>query len=205
MSTDALTLDQLYDRCLQGDVRAEADLFQQLNVRFLSIAKRRIQKDHAEDVVQDTLKIVFDKYRQKQPEAGILVWSLTVLRNVIGNFYQAKEREGNRLDFVEELPADAACHENPLAEAELAQLRDNLLAAVGELAQRFPRCGVLFHGLLQSCDEGGSPNQVSTRALEIIQKEQPQLTRGSFYTALHRCRGYLKEFLARREEGSSHV
>ncbi len=204
MATETVPLDQLYDRCMKGDTLAEADLFQQLSVRFLSIAKRRVQKDHAEDVVQDTLKIVFDRYREKRPEAGILIWSLTVLRNVIGNFYQAREREGSHLNFVEELPVDASYREDPLAMTELTQLREHLLEAVEELAQRFPRCGILFQGLLQSSDEGGSPNEVSTRALEIIRKKQPELTRGNFYTALHRCRGYLREFLSRQEKGNSH-
>ena len=123
MTPGAESLDHLCDRALAGDGRCEAALFEALRVRFLPIAKRRVQTDHVEDVVQDTLKIVFAKYGEREPGAGILVWGLTVLRNVIGNYYQSKQRERERLDFVEELPAAAAVVDDMLAGCEHQELR----------------------------------------------------------------------------------
>ena len=70
--------------------------------------------DHAEDVVQDALRIVFDRYGEIKQGPGILVWGLTVLRNVIGNHYQARDRERERLDFVEEWPSGALIEERGL-------------------------------------------------------------------------------------------
>ena len=164
-----------------------------------------MQTDHVEDVVQDTLKIVFAKYGEREPGAGILVWGLTVLRNVIGNYYQSKQRERERLDFVEDLPAAAAVVDDMLAGCEHQELRQTLLEAIGELAERFPRCGKIFHSLLASLEIGGTPNQISGRALQTIQKENPQMTRGSFYTALHRCRASLREILIRKDKGIGYV
>jgi DNA-directed RNA polymerase specialized sigma24 family protein len=205
LSTAELSLDSLCERSLAGDPRAESALFEALRVRFLPIAKRRVQADHAEDLVQDTLRIVFDRYRERNEGPGILVWGLTVLRNVIGNHYQAKNREKERLTFVEELPADAACEADFLADTEHTQTRENLLEAMAKLAERFPRCGKIFHHLLSSLEQGGSPNEVSTRTLELVQKDDPAMNRGKFYTALHRCRGQLRNVLAQMEKGNSHV
>ena len=205
MSTGQTSLDSLSRQSLAGDSRAESALFESLRVRFLPIAKRRVQADHAEDLVQDALRIVFDRYRERNEGPGILVWGLTVLRNVIGNYYQAKDREKQRLTFVEELPADAACEANFLADTEQAQAHENLLEAIGKLASRFPRCGKIFHHLLKSLERGGSPNEISTHTLELVQKDHPDMNRGKFYTALHRCRSQLRGVLAQMEKGSSHA
>jgi DNA-directed RNA polymerase specialized sigma24 family protein len=199
-----LTLDTLSERSLAGDPRAEAALFQALRVRFLPIAKRRVQADQAEDLVQDTLRIVFDRYGERNDGPGILVWGLTVLRNVIGNHYQARDREKQRLSFVENLPEEAASPADFLADTEHTQTREALLRAIQELSERFPRCGKIFHHLLVSLEQGGSPNEISTRTLEYVQRENPGMNRGNFYTTLHRCRGQLRTILARREEGFNH-
>ena len=205
MSPDALSLDHLCERSLAGDRQAEAALFQALRVRFLPIAKRRVQTDHAEDVVQETLRIVFDRYGERNQGAGILVWGLTVLRNVIGNHYQARSREKERLEFVEEYPAAAQVDDDMLAATIGDQTREILLRAIDEVARSLPRCGRIFSSLLDSLARGGSPNQVSGRALARIQKEEPDLTRGAFYTALHRCRAQLRKVMDRLEREGNHV
>ena len=87
-----ISLDTLRFRALDGDSMAESRLFEDLRVRFTTITKRRVQSDNIEDIVQDALKIVFTKYASLDKERGMLVWSLTILRNVIGNFYQSRQR-----------------------------------------------------------------------------------------------------------------
>jgi DNA-directed RNA polymerase specialized sigma24 family protein len=205
MTPEARSLDNLHQLALSGDSQAQTVLFDALRVRFLALAKRRVQTDHAEDVVQDALRIVFDRYDKIKPGPGILVWGLTVLRNVIGNHYQARARERERLDFVDELPRDAAASDDALGETMLAQTIDTLLAAISELGRRFPRCARLFEGLLQSLEIGGTPNQVSSRALELVQRDDPTLSRGTFYTALHRCRAHLRAVMDHGQEGQHHV
>ena len=204
MTTDAQSLDILHQLALSGNIEAQTALFDDLRVRFLSLAKRRVQLDHAEDVVQETLRIVFDRYGEIKQGTGILVWGLTVLRNVIGNHYQALGREKERIDFVEELPRDAATVDDVLGESIMAETTASLLVAIGELGQRFPRCATIFHGLLASLEEGGSPNQVSSRALQTVQKQFPTMNRGSFYTTLHRCRANLRALLESGQEGQYH-
>lgn len=196
MNTAEASLDILCQKSLAGDVRSEAALFEALRVRFLPIAKRRVQADQAEDLVQDTLRIVFDRYGSRNEGQGILVWGLAVLRNVIGNHYQSRDRERDRLSFVDELPRDAADRTDPFADLELADTRRLLVEGIARLAERFPRCGRIFHHLLTSLEKGGGPQEVSSRTLALVQKEDPGMNRGRFYTALHRCRAQLREVLA---------
>ena len=93
------SLDGLCAAALARDARAEAALFATLRERFLAVAKRRVREDDLEDLVQDALRIVHQKHGQRQPGPGILVWSLAVLRNVIGNYYQAKEMASSKRIF----------------------------------------------------------------------------------------------------------
>ncbi len=205
MNLDAQSLDTLCARAQAGDGRAEADLFSALRVRFLQLAKRRVRTDHIEDVVQDALKIVCDRYRERKQGVGILVWSLTVLRNVIGNYYQGRETERRHMDFVAEYPRTAASDEDPLQTALTADSIRLLQAAIRELAERFPRCGRIFHHLLAGLAGGGASQEVSTGTLAAMQKENPGLTRGGFYTALHRCRAHLRAIWDRRQGEPNHV
>jgi DNA-directed RNA polymerase specialized sigma24 family protein len=197
LDTTAASLDTLCEKSLAGDPRAQGALFEALRVRFLPIAKRRVQSDHVEDVVQDTLKIVFDRYGDRNQGAGILVWGLTVLRNVIGNHYQSRDREREKVDFVDEYPAAASLDPDMLAGTVAEETRNQVQQAVAELADRFPRCGRIFKALLASLEKGGSPNQISSRAMTAAQKKEPGLSRGSYYTALHRCRAQLRQIMDR--------
>ncbi|MFH1845911.1 MAG: hypothetical protein ABIF77_22230 [bacterium] len=205
------SLDTLSRRALAGDSQAETAFFHQLRVRFLTIAKRRVRPDSLEDVVQDALRIVHEKHTERGDERGILMWSLTVLRNVIGNYYQAKERQQRHEAQVENLEAlPAASSLGPsLAWTgadpdDFSETGALVRKAVAVLAEKSPRCGFYFQRILESLDLGGGPREISQRALEWVQRDEPDLTRGSFYTALHRCRARLREILAAMEASPSH-
>lgn len=195
------TLDDLADRALAGDGRAEAALFEELRVRFLSLAKRRVQPDHAEDVVHDALGIVLRKYREPGRESGILVWSLTVLRNVIGNHYQAKRRDAERTTQVDDWQAvpSASVSEDPVNALTVDQAADRLEEAVARLAERSERCGVIFRRILETLARGGEPAEAGRQAFARVREDFPDLTRNSFYVALHRCRAQLRTVLDRME------
>ena len=200
-----VSLDALAEAWLAGDQEASSALFTELHVRFFAIAKRRVQMDHVEDVVQDVLKIVLEKYAERGTGSGILIWGLTVLRNVIGNYYQARRRDGERLEYYadeRQLPASTSLLEADL-DAEEAQKR--LAEAIAELAERYPRCGAIFQAILTSLEEEGSPREISTRALALVQQHDSGMKRNAFYVALHRCRGYLRDLLADQEGVGSHV
>jgi len=199
-SPSAESLDRLARRWLAGDGAAESALFTSLRVRFLALAKRRVHEDHAEDVVQDALKIVHERYAAAGHERNILVWSLTVLRNVIGNHYQKRGREQERFSQVEDIQRLGETAAAPDAELVGSSFRQGVEVAITDLGERFPRCGTIFQAFLSSLEHGGSPREVSTRALQIVQRSQPEFKRNAFYVALHRCRGYLRDLLIERQE-----
>jgi len=196
------SLDDQRARARTGDPAAEAALFDALRVRFLALAKRRVQPDHAEDVVQEALGVVLRKYRDLPPDRGILVWSLTVLRNVIGNHYQSRRRDGDQTTQVDDwhTVAEARVDDDPLARLAADEAATRLEVAIGRLARSSPRCGLIFAKLLDAVDRGGSAREVSTRALALVQRELPDLNRNSFYVSLHRCRAQLRAVLDRMEE-----
>lgn len=191
------TLDDLARQALQGDGRSEAALFEELRVRFLTLAKRRVQPDHVEDVVHDALGIVLRKYREPDRESGILVWSLTVLRNVIGNYYQAKRRDLQRTTQVEDWQTvpTAATAADPVADLSADEAADRLEAAVDRLARASERCGVIFRRILETLARGGEPQEAGRRAFARVREDFPDMTRNAFYVALHRCRAQLRSVL----------
>lgn len=203
----ASSLDALCDRAVAGDERAQTELFTTLRVRFLQVAKRRVHGDHLEDVVQDALKIILDKYHARTGDTGILVWSFTVLRNVIGNHYQARKRDVARTTHVEDWQSfgPAAVIVDPTRDRESAEFTGRLEDAVAALARKSPRCGKLFANLMESFRHGGGQREVSQRALEMAQHEDPGLSRNTFYVALHRCRAQLRALLDAEEGSLSHV
>ena len=95
-------IKELLDLAISGDKSAANKLFSNLHARFLSIAQHRIcnpQIDvneierNAEDIVQETLEIVFRNYKQVEYSAGFLQYAFGVLRNKIGDYFRKKERE----------------------------------------------------------------------------------------------------------------
>jgi DNA-directed RNA polymerase specialized sigma24 family protein len=197
-----LSLDALRQRALAGDRTAEAALFADLRARFLVLARRRVQPDHAEDVVQQALGIVLQKYRRLPPERGILVWSLTILRNVVGNHYQDRRRSADQIVRVADWCRLAECRRaarDPFDRVATAEDVARIEAAIAELARSAPRCGTVFDCLRRSIEQGGAPREVSARALVMVQAELPGLTRNAFYVSLHRCRARLRAILDRLE------
>ena len=91
-------MEELLSRALKGERKAEEELFRTLRVRFVYLAKRRLGSEIAEDVAQEACAIVFEKYRNKDFAAGFEAWAHQVLRNVIGNHLQARERKLRNLD-----------------------------------------------------------------------------------------------------------
>ena len=196
-SSNAISLDNLATSAGEGDSRAEATLFASMRVRFIQVSKQRVREDDLEDVVQDALQIVHGKYRDRGAGRGILVWSLAVLRNVIGNYYQKKARQGGGEPFDDRLHSHASQPAPP--DALLGQDGEEIFGALALLAGEQPRCGALFRRVLASLERGGDPAQINRRALQILRADYPGMSRGSLYVALHRCRKRLREILQRGE------
>ena len=76
----------------------------ELRSQLLAVARRRVASDAAEDVVQETLRILLEKGvlapGAVSPEgAPALAVALRTLRNVIGNHYQRERRRRTESDL----------------------------------------------------------------------------------------------------------
>ena len=202
----SIPLDDLAAAALAGDGAAEKSLYRSLGERFLALAKRRVREDDAEDVAQEALAIVLAKQGARSPGQGILVWSLAVLRNVIGNYYQAKEREGRRMIHpgdMEKLPGavEAPAEEwgaRLAAEEETARIR----RGVAILGREDGRCGSIFRVILAGLAAGDELAEAGRRAFEKVRDRFPDMNRGAFYVALHRCRSRLRRVLEAMDVGA---
>lgn len=84
--------DDLLSLVQQGDGRDREKVFQQLRVRFVFLAKRRLGATDAEDVAHDACMTVLEKCRQLPAGTNFSAWALQVLRNKIGNRMQHQAR-----------------------------------------------------------------------------------------------------------------
>ena len=153
----------------------------QLRERFAEIAARRVPESAAEDVVHDALAVVLAKGlaeadRHGQPDPP-LSWSFTVLRNVIGNYYQ--NRRGHESVDGMELTDDRP---DVLAALTTAERARTIRSAVDDLRRENAECADWLWSLAQ----GGKVADLARRA---------QLDPSVLYRRLYRCRRKLAEIL----------
>jgi len=192
------TLDDLCGRALSGDDEAQTRLYQSLRVRFFQVAKRRVRSDDVEDVLQEGLRIVHLKLRSRRHTDGVLPWSMAILRNVVGNYYRKRSVEARRIEF----PAESRDASDLDEARERAEEMDRLSRALDVLSRSHPRCGALYREILRSLDEVGDLPGRSRGAMEMVLQRFPNMTPGTIYVALHRCRSRLRRILAQLEEGT---
>jgi len=197
-------LDLLAAKAVSGDEAAQGLLLADLRVRFLQVAKRRLREDDCEDVVQEALQIVLLRYAERKPQQSILIWSFAVLRNVIGNYYQRRERQMKNEPFEDRVHSAMTAERGTDDFLRSKEVLVGLKKALTTLAQEEPRCGRLFQIVLESCDEGGSPVEINRRAMKRMRVKYDRMTQGALYVALHRCRRRLREIVSSLEgEGNA--
>lgn len=172
---------------MAGAIPAEM-WFARLRDRFESLARRRVPPDAVDDVVQDAMRIVFEKGfdpagGRPVDETPQLAWCFQVLRNTVGNHYQrTRRRAGERNLDDHPVLADGR---TPLESLEESDFRRAVDGAIDELAADNPPCG----GYLRRLAEGVLP-------AEIAEEEAVRPT--VLYRRLYRCRAKLREILERR-------
>jgi RNA polymerase sigma factor (sigma-70 family) len=180
-------ISELLNRALTGDKTAENKLFSSLSARFLLIAQHRIgnpQKDsdeitrNAEDIVQETLEILFRDYKQVEFSAGFLQYAFGILRNKIGDYFRKKEREE-----VMNIPLEAGRFvnseqlENVIDANELREFIIKSLVKLNFESQR------IIYALMEGYSAGGM--------IGILGK----IPRGTLDNKIYRVRKELKKLL----------
>ncbi len=154
-----------------------------LRERFLSIARRRVHPDVAEDLVQDALRVIVERNPGDDPPP--LPYCFQVLRNVIGNHYQ-KERVRRRRAESEaaagEVPDDGPTPLEALAADDAVRVVHDCLQG---MSASDPSCTRYLRRLMG----GATPAGVA---------DEEGLAAAVFYRRLYRCRLKLRELLDQR-------
>ena len=112
------------------------EILEKLRERIVGFAASRLQRDAAEDLAQEVLILLHQKYGHLERLEDLLPLSLQIVRFKMMAFRRKAQRRGEYTQVqVDEIQvADGAA--DPLAAAEQREMRDRLLAAVSKMGER---------------------------------------------------------------------
>ncbi len=164
---------------------AREEILPRLRERIVAFAASRMQRDAAEDLAQEVLVVLEQKYRHVEALEELLPLSFQILRfKMRGSERKAARRGEHKQASVEDLPlADPA--PNPEAAASQRQMRERLQAAIGKLEGR---CREIFRLKLEG------------RSFPEIQRIMGARSVNTVYTWDSRCRRQLLKLMGGRWE-----
>jgi len=147
-----------------------------LRERILAFATSRVSRDHAEDLTQETLVVLHEKYPAVTDVTELVPLAFQVLRFKMLDAHRKAFRRGEyNQESVDELPlADPG--DDPATQLDQQQRVNRLLAAVMQLGKR---CRELFKWKLEG------------KTFPEIQKIMGQQSINTIYTWDLRCRKQL--------------
>ncbi|MGQ0696061.1 MAG: RNA polymerase sigma factor [Nitrospiraceae bacterium] len=147
-----------------------------LRERILAFATSRVSRDHAEDLTQEVLVVLHEKYPRVTELTDLVPLAFQVLRFKMLDAHRKSLRRGEyNLGSIDDAPV-ADSRDNPGTELERKQTVERLLAAVGQLGAR---CRDLFEWKLEG------------KSFREIQKLMGQTSINTIYTWDLRCRKQL--------------
>ena len=156
------------------------ELLEKLRERIVGFAASRVQRDVAEDLAQDVLILLHEKYGHLERLEDLLPLSLQIVRYKM----MALRRKAQRRGEYTQVPVDeiqlAGDGADPLAAAQQREMRERLLAAI---AQTEERCRKLFALKLEG------------KTFAEIQETLGAGSINTVYTWDFRCRKHLLELM----------
>src|SRR5262245_17677009 len=93
--------DGLFALATTGHAEPKEKLFSFLRSRLMILARYRVP-EVAEDVVQETLMVIHDRFQEFGSLEGLVAFTHQVLRNKVDNVYQSRARKKSvELDEVD--------------------------------------------------------------------------------------------------------
>lgn len=167
-------IDRQYVGAKNGDLKAEEQLFRLLTVRFRLFVQRKIwdQRD-AEELAQDALMTVFNKYKKVEHIEDISAWAHKILSYTILNYFKTKALHEGKLG---ELKQKSAEDETIDSDSDLELQLLDCLRKIGAINNRYARILNLHH-------QGFSVSEICKKL---------DLNRNNLYTILSRARSMLE-------------
>jgi len=147
-----------------------------LRERILAFATLRVSKDHAEDLTQDVLAVLHDKYPHVGELTELVPLAFQVLRYKMLDAHRKALRRGEYNQASVDDLALAAPDVSPETQLDQKQRVDRLLAAIAQLGER---CRELFRWKLEG------------KSFPEIQTLMGQTSINTIYTWDLRCRKQL--------------
>ncbi|MDP1769911.1 MAG: sigma-70 family RNA polymerase sigma factor [Nitrospirota bacterium] len=156
------------------------EILASLRERILAFATLRVSRDRAEDLVQDVLSVLHDKYARVTELTELVPLAFQILRFKMLDVHRKSLRRGEyNAESIDDIPI-ADSRDDPATQLDQKQRVDRLLAAMVQLGER---CRELFKWKL----EGNS--------FPEIQKLMGQNSINTIYTWDLRCRKQLLTLL----------
>ena len=160
--------------------RAREQLLEKLRERIVGFAASRIQRDAAEDLAQEVLLLLHEKYGHLDRLEDLLPLSLQIVRFKMLAYRRKAQRRGEYTQVpVDEIQV-AGDGVDPLSAAEQREMRERLVTAVSQLGDR---CRKLF--ALKLDGKSFAEIQVALGAASL----------NTVYTWDFRCRRHLLELM----------
>src|SRR5260370_22148962 len=161
-------------------VSSREEILLKLRERIVGFGASRIQRDAAEDLAQEVLILLHEKYGRLERLEDLLPLSLQIVRFKLMAHRRKAQRRGEYtqvpLDEIQ-VPDGAA---DPLAAAERREMRERLVAAVSQMGDR---CRKLFSLKLEG------------KSYAEIQEILGVSSINTIYTWDFRCRKHLLELM----------
>jgi RNA polymerase sigma factor (sigma-70 family) len=172
-------INSLYKKAVKGDSCSETELFRRLTVSFSVILQHKVwNSGDREEVLQNAMLTVAQKYRNTTIESSFAGWACSVLNNKVMDYVKRKKVRSGTVSGEAMLDSQAApCDSDPVLKTKLL----GCLKKVGGANARFARIlNLHYHGFTTD---------------EICGKLD--ITRNHFYVILSRARSMLAQCLAK--------
>src|SRR5262245_40163078 len=141
----SIVTDELLARARSGDLAAETELFERLSARIRALAKKRVWNPQAaEDLAQETLKTVCEKYRGVELPRGLLPWVFTVFHHKMGNYLKRERTRSREVQSLDDLSSSS--EDEAIQNFEIWECLEKALRLAS------PECRTIFQVLLSGGD-----------------------------------------------------
>lgn len=173
------TMQRLIAEAKAGSREAEEQLFEILRARFRTIAKRRVlEKETAEDVVQEACLTVLEKYKTEEFHSGFEPWAYRVLRMKIGNYLQLKKTRQRKINHEVDIM--------DISETAMSQSNQDLEAMLVDCLRKIARASRRYARVLSFSYQGYKADEICKRL---------RVTKSSLYSMLCRSRSLMNQCL----------
>lgn len=159
------------------------DILAKLRERIVAYAASRLTRDLADDLAQDVLLVLHQKYHEVTELPDLIPLAFQVLRFKMLDLQRKRHRRGEyNQESIHDLPL-ADPHDNPATALEHKQVMDRLITSIERLG---PRCRDLFRLKFEG------------KSFPEIQSIMAQRSINTIYTWDLRCRKQLLDLMGGR-------